>query len=656
MPTGYNGKILHVNLSSATLTVEAPSEKFYRKYMGGSALNLYYLFSEMAPGVDPLGPENILALSVSVVTGAAISGQSRLTASAKSPLTGAIGDSQSGGFWPAELKFAGFDAIIIRGQSSSPVYLWIHDGEAELRDAAHLWGQLTGDVEKAIRDELDDKKIKVLQIGPAGEKRVRFASLINNCNRANGRTGMGAVMGSKNLRAIAVRGTQRPAMADKDAFKALARLGVKDFPDSMIAEMGIYGTSGGVAANQTSGGLPSYNYNSGVFDGWKKISGKTMYDTIRKGCQQGKQQKHGRDTCYGCIVHCKPVVEIKKGPFAVSSTYGGPEYETLATFGAYCGIDDLAAIAKANAICNQYGMDTISCGATIAWAMEAFESGALTSEDAGGTEFKFGDAAAMVRLAEMIGQRKGFGDILAEGSARASEHLGCGTEFLITVKGQEAPAHMPHIKKSLALIYAVNPFGADHMSSEHDPAYEDFFKFYEKRLHLLGLREPQAPQSLSNEKINFARKTQYLYSMLDSLNLCQFVYGPSWHLYGPQEIMELVQAVTGWEVSIDELITLGERRLNMMRVFNAREGINRHQDQLPGKFYHQPLEGGPTDGWKIDKSEFETALEEYYRQCGWDIDSGIPTSETLERLGLSWVIRDHQDENGSKPVDGIISG
>ena len=637
MPHGYNGKILRVDLSSATLRTEAPPEEFYRKYMGGSAINLYYLLKEMAPGADPLGPENILALSASVVTGVPISGQSRLTASAKSPLTGAIGDSQSGGFWPAELKFAGFDAIIIKGKSPSPVYLWIHDGKAELREATQLWGQFTGDVETAIRAELDDQKIKVLQIGPAGEKMVRFACLINNCNRANGRTGMGAVMGSKNLKAVAVRGKQRPAVADKQTFQALVQQGAKDFPASMIASMGKYGTTGAVSGNQSSGGLPSYNFNSGVFDNWEKISGKTMYDTIRRGCDDGQQQKHGRDTCFGCIVYCKPVVEIKKGPYAVSPTYGGPEYETLAAFGSYCGIDDLAAIAKANQTCNQYGMDTISCGATIAWAMEAFESGVLTLEDTGGLELKFGNAAAMVKLAEMIGQRQDFGNVLAEGSARAAERLDCGTEFLITSKGQEAPAHMPHLKRSLGLIYAANPFGADHMSSEHDPVYEDHFKYFKQKLELLGLHKPQVPQSLSTEKITFARKTQYYYSMLDSLNLCQFVHGPSWQLYGPQEIMKLVQTVTGWDVTIDELMTLGERRLNMMRVFNAREGINRNQDQLPAKFYQKPLKGGPTDGWKIDQSEFEAALEEYYRQCGWDIESGAPLSATLERLGLDWA-------------------
>ncbi len=637
MPHGYSGKILHVDLSSANLRPEEPPAEFYRKYMGGSALNLYYLLKQMPAGVDPLGSENTLALSVGVVTGVPISGQSRMTASAKSPLTGAVGDSQSGGFWPAELKFAGFDAVIITGKSPKPVYLWIHDGQAELRDAGHLWGRNTGDAERIIKEELQDNKIKIVQIGPAGEKTVRFAALISNCNRANGRTGMGAVMGSKNLKAVAVRGTHKPAMADPDAFKALVQQGAKDFPKSMVVGMGKFGTSAAVGGQQAVGGLPGYNFNSGVFDGWEKIDGTTMYDTIRRGCQDGNQQKHGRDTCFGCIVFCKPVVEIKAGPYAVDPIYGGPEYETLAAFGSYCGIDNLAAIARANEICNRYGMDTISCGATIAWAMELFESGGLTPEKTGGLELKFGNADVMVKLTEMIANRDGFGDVLADGSARAAKRLGRGEQFLITSKGQEAPAHMPQLKKSLGLIYAANPFGADHMSCEHDAAYEKAFKYYQQRLEFLGLSKPQAPLSLNAEKITFARKTQHLSGLMDSLTACQFVWGASWHLYGPMEIVKLVKAVTGWDVTFDELLEVGERRLNMLRVFNAREGIHRAADQLPAKFYQRPLAGGPTDGWKLDQSEYDEALTEYYRQCGWEIDDGTPMPETLARLGLDWV-------------------
>jgi aldehyde:ferredoxin oxidoreductase len=444
-------------------------------------------------------------------------------------------------------------------------------------------------------------------------------------------------MGSKNLKAVAVRGSLKPSVATPDVFKALIRQGANDFPKSMVAGMGKFGTSAAIGGQQAVGGLPGHNFNSGVFDGWEKIDGTTMYDTIRRGCENGKQQKYGRDTCFGCIVYCKPVVEIKEGPYPVDATYGGPEYETLAAFGSYCGIDDLAAVAKANEICNRYGMDTISCGATIAWAMELFEAGGLTPEDTGGLELKFGAAGAMVKLTEMIANRQGLGDVLAQGSARAAEQLGCGEEFLITSKGQEAPAHMPQLKKSLGLIYAVNPFGADHMSSEHDAAYEKAFKYYQNRLEFLGLAEPQAPLSMNAEKINFARKTQHLSSLMDSLTACQFVWGASWHLYGPVEIVKLVAAVTGWNVTFDELLDVGERRLNMMRAFNAREGVDRSHDQLPEKFYQQPLDGGPTDGWKLIKAEFEAALEEYYRQCGWDIDNGTPTQETLARLGLEWV-------------------
>jgi len=637
MPNGYQGRILHVNLTDRTLATEEPPDTFYRMYMGGSALNLHYLLKEMAPGVDPLGPDNILGLSVGVATGAPISGQSRMTANAKSPLTGAIGDSQCGGFWPAELKFAGFDGIIVRGKASSPVYLWIHNGKAEIRDASHLWGKVTGDVEKTIREELADQKIEVMQIGPAGEKLVRFACLINMCNRANGRTGMGAVMGSKNLKAVAVRGSQKPAIADKEALTELGRWAFKVLPNSGVAGLGKYGTAGVVSVQQAMGGLPTFNFSSGVFDGWKTIDGPTMYEAVLKGREAGKQDQEGRDTCFGCLIRCKRVVEINEGPYKVDPLYGGPEYETVGTFGSYCGVDDLAATCKANEICNKYGLDTISCGATIAWAMEAFEAGAITSKDTGGLELRFGNGEAMVKLTEMIGKREGFGDLLAEGSVRAAQRLGRGTEYLITAKSQEAPAHMPQVKRSLALIYAVNPFGADHMSSDHDPSYEEGFENFRSRLGALGLTQPQKPRSLGPEKVNFARKTQHFHSMLDSLNLCQFACGPSWQLYGPEEIVKMLKAVTGWEVNVEELLTVGERRLNMMRAFNAREGINRNQDTLSEKFFQKGLKGGPSDGWKLDKAEWEAARDEYYRQSGWDVKQGTPTRRTLERLGLGWV-------------------
>jgi aldehyde:ferredoxin oxidoreductase len=640
MPFGYHGKILRVDLNTSELNVEEPNEEFYRKYMGGSGLNLYYLLKEAKAGTDPFSAENILALSVGVTTGTPISGQSRLTATAKSPLTGAIGDSQSGGMFPAKMKFAGFDAMVIKGKAANPVYLVLDNGKAEIRDASNLWGKITGEVQESIQKEFGDDKIEVLQIGPAGEKQVRFAALINMCNRANGRTGMGAVMGSKNLKAIAVRGDMKPEVAEKDALNALVRWGAKTFPNSNVTALGKYGTSGIVSAQNDVGGLPTYNFNSGVFDGSESINGVTLYESFLAGSDEGKQESKGRDTCFGCIIRCKRVVEIVEGPYRVNPLYGGPEYETIAAIGSYCGIDNLSAICKANELCNQYGLDTISCGATIAWAMESFEAGIISKSDTGGMEIKFGDADTMVKLVQMIGERKGFGDMLAEGSQRAAKKLG-GSKFLITCKSQEAPAHMPHVKRSLGLIYAVNPFGADHQSSDHDVFYDpDQFAGFKDRFSLLGLTTPQPAQVLNPEKVEFAVKTQFFYSFMDSINLCQFAWGPSWQLYGPEHFVPLVKAVTGWDVDMEEFLIVGERRLNMLRAFNSREGFDRGQDILPEKFFQRALEGGVSDGVKLKKREFEKALSEYYRLCGWDEKTGNPTRATLERLDLKWVADD----------------
>ncbi|MEJ2211848.1 MAG: aldehyde ferredoxin oxidoreductase family protein [Anaerolineae bacterium] len=626
MPYGYNGKILHVDLTERRLEVEEPGEDFFRKYLGGSALGMHYALKMIPPGADALGPENVLVLSLGVTTGAPISGQSRVTATAKSPLSGAIGDAQAGGFWPAEAKGAGFDAYVITGRAETPVYLWVQDGEAELRDAGHLWGEVTGEAEATIRQELADDKIEVLQCGPGGENLVRYACIINMSNRANGRTGMGAVMGSKNLKAIAVRGHQRPEVADREALTALARWGAQNFKSSDVYGLGIHGTAEVLAYQHQAGGLPTRNWRSGVFEGWEPITGETMTDTILKE----------RDTCYACVVRCKRVVEAEWQGRAVEPHYGGPEYETLATFGSYCGIDDLEAIAYANQLCNMYGLDTISCGATIAFAMDCFERGLLTAEDTGGVELRFGNTEAMVQMVEQIGRRQGFGDLLAEGTARLAERLGPeARELAVVVKGHDLPAHMPEVKRSLGLIYAVNPFGADHQSSEHDPAYEDDYDSYQERMRALDLLAPQPEFSLGPEKVRFALYTEQLYSLLDSINVCQFVWGPSWHLYGPNQLVDMARAVTGWDVSLWELMKVGERRLNMMRAFNAREGFTREDDVLPPKLA-QPKEGGPSDGVYVDPEELEVAKDLYYAMCGWD-EMGVPSRARLEELSLGWV-------------------
>jgi aldehyde:ferredoxin oxidoreductase len=627
MPYGYNGRILHIDLTKGILKTEKPDDAFYRKYLGGSAMGAYYLLKKTPPGADPLGPENTLSLMTGVVTGVPVSGQSRVTATAKSPLTGLVGDSQGGGFWPAALKAARFDGIVIQGRAEVPAYLWIDDGEAELRDATHLWGRVTAEVEDAIRAELDDKGIHVLQCGPAAEKGVRFGALISNCNRANGRTGMGTVMASKNLKAVAVRGSQRPEVADPATVRALAKWGADHLEESDVEGLGLLGTAEIVRSQNKAGGLPTRNWSSGSFEGAEDISGQRMHETIHKR----------RDTCYACVVRCKRVVEVMDGRFPVDPRYGGPEYETLSAMGSYCGVSDLAAVAHANQLCNMYGMDTITCGATIAWAMDCFEQGLLATNDTDGLELRFGDAEALVDMVERIGKREGFGRVLGEGSAQAAEELGVGHELVVAVKKNEYPAHMPQVKRSLALIYAVNPFGADHQSHEHDPSYDEDadYEAHAGRLATLDLLDPQPESSLGPEKARYSLYTQQLYSLLDSAQLCQFVWGPAWQLYGPKQIVDLVQAVSGWQVSLWELMKVGERRLNMLRAFNAREGVGAEADTVPPKLLIQ-LKGGASDGIALTESEVEAAKTTYYGMAGWD-ERGRPTRAKLEELALGWV-------------------
>jgi aldehyde:ferredoxin oxidoreductase len=631
MLQGFAGKILHVNLTTGEITIEQPAEEFYRMYWGGSAMGAYYLLKNTPPGADPLGPENTLSFMLSATTGVAVSGQSRAAVTAKSPQSGLIGDSQAGGFWPAELKFAGLDGIVITGKSPHPVYLWIQDGGvAELRDASHLWGKITGDVERAIKQELGDEKIQVAQVGPGGEQLIRFASIMNMSNRAHGRTGMGAVMGSKNLKAIAVRGHGKVTVADKAAVTQLARLAstrLPDYPD--MQGLHDYGTAVVLNYQNAIGSLPTRNYTSGVFEQAEDLSGETMSDTILKE----------NDTCYACVVRCKRVVETEYQGVKVEPFYGGPEYETLSTFGSYCDIDNQSAVALAHQICDQYGVDTITCGATIAFAMECFEKGLITLEDTGGVELRFGNVEAMLAILDQIVHREGLGDLLANGSAYAARQIGHGAEDLVVaVKNQELPAHMPQVKRSLALVYAVNPFGADHQSSEHDPGYTpEASEISLERMASLGLTEPQPDRVLNREKVKLALYTEWNYSFMDTACLCQFVFGPSWQLLGPDEMIELMRAVTGWEMTVDDMQRIGERRLNMLRLFNAREGAGREQDTLPRRLFDEPLQGGVSDGVCITRQELEAALNDYYELSSWDQATGKPTQAKLEELGLSQV-------------------
>jgi aldehyde:ferredoxin oxidoreductase len=631
IPQCVNGKVLHVDLTSSKMWVEQPEESFYRKYGGGSAMGLYYILKEMKKNVDPLSPQNMLTMFVGVPTGLPISGQSRMVVNAKSPLTGAIGDSQCGGFFPAQMKFSGYDGIIFYGRSPQPVYLWIKDGIAELRDATHLWGKTTSDAEEIIKRELGDNKVEVAQIGPAGENLVRYASIMNMLNRSNGRTGMGAVMGSKNLKAVVVRGSQSMKAANPKALAQLFRDGTKRIPETPgVQFMTVHGTTGDVAGVQSIGMLPTRNMKEGQFEGYETITGELMTETLLKR----------RDTCFSCAVRCKPVIETEYMGEKVDARYGGIEYETMATFGSYCANDNMHSIAMANQLCNQYGMDTISCGASVAYAMECFENGLLTIEDTGGIDLHWGNAESIVKIVELVGKREGFGRLLGEGSERLAKHIGRNAaDFLITSKGQEAPAHMPQFKRTLGLIYAVNSSGADHQSSEHDPFIEkgNADEMAQRNMAQLGLTEEQEPGSINNYKVRMAATTQRVYSANDSFGLCLFVWGVGWQLYSPQETVDMINAAAGWDLTLDEFLTVGERRINMMRAFNMREGLTRKDDNMQKKFF-EPLKGtGPTAGVYMTREQFEQMKDEYYLLNGWNLITGNPSLEKLTALGLDWI-------------------
>lgn len=620
---------LDIDLSTKTIEKKILPGITYREYPGGSALGLYLLMNNMDPRVDALSPENILVFSTSALTGLPISGISRVCVTTKSPLTGTVADSQAGGFFPVHMKVNGYDSIMVRGRAEKPVYLYIDGDHVELRDATDLWGKVTGEVEDLIRKDLNEERVEIAQIGPGGENLVKYAAIINMCNRANGRNGTGAVMGSKLLKAVVVKKGKAQKPVDSQGFKALAGSVTERLKkNENIAGLGQYGTAGDVKAFSQEGFLPTKNWTTGYFpEGEDSTDGETMYNTILKE----------RDTCYACAVRCKRVVEV---PGKVDPLYGGPEYETMATFGSYCGVTCLETISLANQLCNMYGVDTISCGATIAFAMDAYENGLIDKQVTEGLELTFGNAEVVPILVEKIAKREGFGNLLAEGSKIASEKIGNGAEdMFIGVKGQELPAHMPQFKPAVGMVYAVNPFGADHQSSEHDPFLVMPEDSQERQwIAQLGiLAEYDNPHVIDDEKVRFALVSQRYFSMLDSLCLCQFVWGPCWELYGPTEIIQLCKAGIGWETSLHELISIGERRINMMRYFNALNGFTKADDKLPKRLF-DPMPDGASKGVQLNQEDFYKALELYYQFAGWDTETGNPNEATLRKLSLGWLL------------------
>ena len=551
---GTTGKILRVDLNTGSWEIETLSEKFYRMYPGGKALAGYILLNEMPANVDPLSPENVLVIANGLLTGAPVSTATRYVVSARSPLTNTYGESEAGGFWGPELKMAGFEAIVIKGKSPEPVYLWIQDGKVEIRAAEHLWGKPPADVQEAIRTELNDNKIRVMQIGVGGENLVRFAGITNDLRHFNGRNGMGAVMGSKNLRAVAVRGHTRyqKIAHDPNALKALGSSLAKRVKENPLS-WGLQdtGTPGLVEPLNTSGMLPTRNFIQGAFENVDDIKWEVYESELLTA----------RRSCYACAIRCKREVQIDGKP----SVYGGPEYESIGSLGPNCGVGDIHIIAKANELCNAYMLDTISTGMTISFAMECFEHGLLTLDDTDGLELRFGNAEAMLTMIEWIAQRRGLGDLLAEGVMRAAEKIDGSQFFALHVKGQELPMHEPRGKYNVGMGYAISEIGADHLVVAHDGMLANADGIPFKNARTLGITEAQSVLSMNDEKMHQFYILEKVTSLEKVIGYCFFGPAPRGYIL-IEEVLDSVNAATDWDITLDELLEIGERATNMARV------------------------------------------------------------------------------------------
>lgn len=623
LPLKNGRKILRVNLSTGESKIDIIEEKILRQYYGGGALATYFLLNELKPGIDPLSEENLLVITCSVLTGTVVPGASRFTIASKSPLTNGFAESEAGGFWGPQLAKAGFIGVIISGKSPKPVYLWIHDGEVEIRDAAHIYGKSTGDAEKMIRKELGDERIIVAQTGPGGEKLVRYACVLNNLKHANGRTGMGAVFGSKNLRGIAVRGTQEVEVADKEAIKEQVKWMGENWKNNVSnVRLNKYGTAHSISGLQNTGTLPSYNWRDGEFKDAENFYGETMTETILLK----------NEGCYACPIRCKRVVSGTK--YNIDPAYGGPEYETIGGFGSICGNADLASISKAHELCNLYGIDTISTSVAIGFAMECYEKGIITDADTDGIKLEWGNIDAMLKMVEMIANREGIGRILGEGIARAAKVFGHESEkFAMEVKGQEFAAHDPRGKTGVGLGFAISPTGADHLEIAHDGGFADYTLALE-RVSALGIQEPVDMTALTNEKLRMFHTLQKICSFNNSAGMCNLVTAPAF-AFPFERLVDIVKATTGWNVSLFEFMKLGERANVMSRCFNVREGFTAADDRLPDRC-HEPLQNGVRKGEYLDRAEFRKFTDDYYSISGWNSD-GVPLPAKLIELELDWI-------------------
>jgi len=616
MKGGYCGKILFVELSEGKIEELKPSEQTYREFIGGTGLGAKFLYEKMKPGRDPLGNENILGFVTGPLTGTPTPGSGRFTVVCKSPLTNAWADSNSGGYWGPELKYAGYDAVFIKGMAKEPVSLHIFEGKAELRDASQLWGKNTWETEEMLKKEIGDEKIKVACIGPSGELKSLISGIVNENGRTAARSGVGAVMGSKRLKAVVVRGKDKVPVAHPEKLQEVQKTYLKLFKNSDFQQrLSAHGTGGGLSFLVSIGDSAVKNW---TLHGTESMPACTRLDSVNM--ESFKLKRYG---CHSCVVRCGAIVRVEKGEFATEGEVHRPEYETLASFGTNCLNDNAEAVIRANEVCNLYGMDTIAVGNLIAFAMECYEKGLIGKEDTGGLDLSWGNAEAIVSLTDKIGRREGFGALLADGPKVAADRIGRGAEkWAMHVCGQALPYHDPRTSPAQGTGYFADANPSRHVESsgtqtlEHGGALGDGPVLSTAALDRYGDYSRKGPMLALGAKF---------FQFYSSAGLCGLLL-----LGSTVPAAEYVAAVTGWEMDWSEALRAGKRILTLRQAFNAREGIVPDDFCLPERLV-QPLDGGISAGQKID---FETMKTSYFTAMGWDLKTGRPDPMTWRELGL----------------------
>lgn len=607
---GYHGKVMLIELGEQSIRWEPLDETVLRRFLGGTGLGAYLLYTYSPPGVDPLSPENPLIFVTSPLVGSRLTTSSKFAVVTKSPLTGFIGDSLSSSFLATELKKTGFDAIVVTGRSPSPTMLAITDDSVEFLDASHLLGMSTSKTEEAVKAQLGGM-YRVASIGPAGENLVRFASIANDGGRQAGRTGPGAVMGSKNLKAIAVRGRQTVSFADPNALGAIrADLSRRSLGDA-TEKYRTLGTLANVSVFNRLGTLPTRNFQQSTFEGAEAVSGETF-----------QTSHHVRNAhCANCTIGCEHIVRTTDGG---ADATGRMEYESSFALGPLVGVADANAVIRASRLCDDMGMDTISAGGSVAWAMECFENGLLTAEDADGIDLRFGDGRAVLAALQMTAHRTSLGSLLAEGSRRAAETIGNGSQnWAMHVKGLEMPGYEPRSLKTMALALAVSTRGACHNRSS---AYEADFSNRVDRL------------TIDDERGRITMEGEDYSAVLDSLIWCKFLRKAFDDFYG--ESASIYERLTGWATTPEDLVHAGERINNIKKLFNIREGWTRSDDTLPARVFAETLPNGAAKGVGLTRSDVDIMIDGYYRARGWTVDGLIP-EEKIDALGLRDMVQSH---------------